>query len=186
MAAAGIGARPGVPLTAWPADTWSMSHAQPVEIRRADLADAGQVGVLTERVYRRGGWTDEDYSKLLLDGQSRIEDATVLVAVADGVIIGTVTIARAGGRLANVSRAGEAEIRMLAVDEPARGRGIADLLMGAGEALAKDEGAAAVVLSTEPDMYAAQRLYRRRGYVRQPSRDWRTGGSTLMVFRLSL
>ena len=137
MAAAGIGARPGVPLTAWPTDTWSMSHAQPVEIRRADLADAGQVGMLTERVYRRGGWTDEDYSKLLLDGRSRIEDATVLVAVADGVIVGTVTIARAGGRFANVGQAGEAEIRMLAVDEPARGRGIADLLMGAAKPWSK-------------------------------------------------
>ncbi len=119
MAAAGIGAGSGVPLTAWPAGTWSMSHAQPVEIRRADLADAGQVGVLTEQVYRRGGWADEDYSKLLLDGRSRIEDATVLVAVADGVIVGTVTLARAGGRFANVGRAGEAEVRMLAVDEPA-------------------------------------------------------------------
>ena len=45
---------------------------------------------------------------------------------------------------------------------------------------------AAVVLSTDPDMYAAQRLYRRRGYARQPDRDWQTGGSTLMIFRLSL
>ena len=56
MAAAGVGAGPGVPLTAWPTDTWSMPHAPSVQIRRADLADAGQVGVLTERVYRRRGY----------------------------------------------------------------------------------------------------------------------------------
>jgi len=43
-----------------------------------------------------------------------------------------------------------------------------------------------VVLSTEPDMHTAQRLYRRRGYVRQPDRDWSTGRSTLLVFRLRL
>jgi ribosomal protein S18 acetylase RimI-like enzyme len=165
-----------------------MSHAQPadVEIRRAELADADQVGVLAERVYRHGGWTDADYSQLLLDGRSRIEEAVVLVAVADGAIVGTVTVARPGSCWASAGRAGEAEVRMLAVDEAARGRGIAGLLMGACEALAKDEGLAAVVLSTEPDMHTAQRLYRRRGYVRQPDRDWSTGRSTLLVFRLSL
>jgi ribosomal protein S18 acetylase RimI-like enzyme len=161
-----------------------MAHARPanVTIRRADLADADQVGMLAERVYRHGGWANEDYSKRLLDGRSRIEAAVVLVAVADGVIVGTVTAARPGSRMANMARAEEVEIRMLAVDEAARGQGIADPLMAACEALARDEGRAAVVLATAPDMHAAHRLYRRRGYVRQPDRDW----STLLVFRLSL
>ncbi|HJY02476.1 MAG TPA: GNAT family N-acetyltransferase [Streptosporangiaceae bacterium] len=161
-----------------------MAHARPanVTIRRADLADADQVGMLAERVYRHGGWADEGYSKRLLDGRSRIEAAVVLVAVTDGVIVGTVTAARPGSRMANMARAEEVEIRMLAVDEAARGQGIADLLMAACEALARDEGRAAVVLATAPDMHAAHRLYRRRGYVRQPDRDW----STLLVFRLSL
>jgi hypothetical protein len=79
-----------------------MSHAQPadVEIRRADLADADQVGMLTERVYRHEGLTDEDYARQLRDGRSRIQDAVVLVAVTDGVIAGTVTAARSGSRLA--------------------------------------------------------------------------------------
>jgi ribosomal protein S18 acetylase RimI-like enzyme len=161
-----------------------MAHARSanVTIRRADLADADQVGMLAERVYRHGGWADEGYSKRLLDGRSRIEAAVVLVAVTDGVIVGTVTAARPGSRMANMARAEEVEIRMLAVDEAARGQGIADLLMAACEALARDEGRAAVVLATAPDMHAAHRLYRRRGYVRQPDRDW----STLLVFRLSL
>jgi ribosomal protein S18 acetylase RimI-like enzyme len=161
-----------------------MAHARPANltIRRADLADADQVGMLAERVYRHGGWADEGYSKRLLDGRSRIEDAVVLVAVADGVIVGTVTAARPGSRMANMARAEEVEIRMLAVDEAARGQGIADLLMAACEALARDEGRAALVLATAPDMHAAHRLYRRRGYVRQPDRDW----SILLVFRLSL
>lgn len=67
-----------------------MSRAQPpdVEIRPADLADADQVGVLTERVYRHDGLTDEDYARQLRDGRSRIRDAVVLVAVADGVVVG--------------------------------------------------------------------------------------------------
>jgi ribosomal protein S18 acetylase RimI-like enzyme len=156
------------------------------EIRRAGPDDADQVGTLAERVYRHGGWADERYSKLLLDVPSRIEEATVFVAVADGVIVGTVTLGRPGTRFANMARAGEAEVRMLAVDEAARGQGIASLLMDACEGLARDEGFTALVLSTEPDMAAAHRLYRRRGYVRQPERDWRVGRSLLEVYRLSL
>jgi hypothetical protein len=89
------------------------------EIRRAGPADAGRVGTLTERVYRRGGWTDEGYSKVLLDGRSRIEEATVYVAVGDGATLGTVTVARPGSRFSNVARAGEVEVQMLAVDEAA-------------------------------------------------------------------
>jgi ribosomal protein S18 acetylase RimI-like enzyme len=157
-----------------------------VEIRQAGPDDAEQVGTLAERVYRQGGWADERYSKVLLDGRSRIEDATVFVAVADGAVVGTVTLGRPGTRFANVAQAGEAEVRMLAVDEAARGRGIARLLMDACEGLARDDGLAAVVLSTEPDMLAAHRLYQRRGYVRQPERDWRIGQSLLQVYRLSL
>jgi ribosomal protein S18 acetylase RimI-like enzyme len=156
------------------------------EIRLAGPDDADQVGTLAERVYRQGGWADERYSKLLLDGRSRIEEATVFVAVADGVIVGTVTLGRPGTRFANMARAGEAEVRMLAVDEAARGQGIASLLMDACEGLARDEGFGALVLSTEPDMDAAHRLYRRRGYVRQPERDWRIGRDLLEVYRLNL
>jgi CTP:molybdopterin cytidylyltransferase MocA/ribosomal protein S18 acetylase RimI-like enzyme len=173
-----------------PADLARVSAAltQPadVEIRRAGLADADQVGALTERAYREGGWGNESYWNQLRDGRARIEDAIVLVAAAGGVILGTVTVARPGSRFAHLARAGEAEVRMLAVDEAGRGRGIASLLMAACEALARDEGLAAVVLCTEPDMYAAHRLYQRRGYLRQPDRDWQADGVTLLVYRLSI
>jgi ribosomal protein S18 acetylase RimI-like enzyme len=166
-----------------------MSQAQPppeVEVRQADLADADRVGGLAERVYRQGGWTDEEYAKLLLDARSRIEEAIVLVATVAGALVGTVTMAPPESRFANVGRAGEVEVRMLAVDEAARGRGVASLLMDACEVLARNEGFTAVVLSTEPDMRAAHRLYQRRGYVRQPDRDWQAGRFRLMVFRLRL
>jgi hypothetical protein len=35
-------------------------------------------------------------------------------------------------------------------------------------------------------MAAAHRLYQRRGYARQPDRDWRVGRVRLLVFRLPL
>jgi ribosomal protein S18 acetylase RimI-like enzyme len=83
-------------------------------------------------------------------------------------------------------RADEAEVRMLAVDEAARGHGIANLLMTACETLARDQGLAAVILCTETRMLAAQRLYERRGYLREPTRDWQVGNVNLIAYRLPL
>jgi ribosomal protein S18 acetylase RimI-like enzyme len=75
---------------------------------------------------------------------------------------------------------------MLAVDEAARGHGIANLLMAACETLARDQGLAAVILCTETRMQAAQRLYERRGYQREPARDWQVRDVRLIAHRLPL
>ncbi len=157
-----------------------------VTVRRADQAEAGQVGALTERVYRDGGFGSDDYAEVLRDGRSRVRDGIVLVATADGAIAGTVTLALPGTRLAHLCRADEAEVRMLAVDEAARGLGIASRLMAACETLARDQGLAAMILCTETGMHAAHRLYERRGYAREPARDWQIRDVRLLAYRLAL
>jgi YD repeat-containing protein len=121
-------------------------------VREAVVADGDAVGVLTERVYSAGGWTDAAYSRQLLDGRSRIEQATVLVASRADAIVG---IARPGTPFAAICEPDEVEVRMLAVDQRARGQGVASLLMDACENLARQERVAGIVLSTEPDMHAA-------------------------------
>jgi ribosomal protein S18 acetylase RimI-like enzyme len=176
---------PALPET----EAMTRAHGEwPFVIRRAELADADPVGELTERVYRQGGWASDGYAPMLRDGRSRVEQAIVLVAASGGTgaIVGTVTLALPDSRFVNVCRADEIEVRMLAVAGEVRGRGIADRLMAAGEAIARERGCAAVVLSTEPGMHAAHRLYRRRGYARQPDRDWQVHQVRLMVFRLPL
>jgi ribosomal protein S18 acetylase RimI-like enzyme len=163
-----------------------------VTVRRADPAEADLVGALTERVYRDGGFGSGAYADVLRDGRSRVRDDIVLVAAADGVapmngtIAGTVTLALPGSPLARLCRADEAEVRMLAVDETARGQGVANLLMAACETLARDQGLAAVILCTETRMHAAQRLYERRGYLREPARDWQIHNVHLIAYRLPL
>jgi ribosomal protein S18 acetylase RimI-like enzyme len=97
-----------------------------------------------------------------------------------------VTLALPGTRLANVGRPDETEVRMLAVSDDARGRGIGHALMEACESRSRAEGVVAVVLSTEPDMVAAQHLYVRRGYVRVPDRDWTISRFRLLVYRKAL
>ena len=169
-----------------------------VTVRRAEPAEADLVGALTERVYRTGGFGSDDYAKVLRDGRSRVRDGIVLVAIANGAaladgvavahgaIVGTVTLALPGSPLAHLSQAGEAEVRMLAVDEAARGLGIASRLMAACETLARNEGLAAVILCTETGMLAAQRLYQRRGYLRDPARDWQIRDVRLLAYCLAL
>ena len=157
-----------------------------VTVRRAEPAEADLVGALTERVYRTGGFGSDDYAKTLLDGRSRVRDAIVLVAAVDGAIAGTVTLALPGSPLAHLSQAGEAEVRMLAVDQAARGLGLASRLMAACETQARDEGLIAVILCTETGMHAAQRLYERRGYRRDPARDWQIRDVRLLAYRLTL
>lgn len=156
-----------------------------ITVRRADPAEADLVGELTERVYRGGGFGSGAYADVLRDG-SRIRDGIVLVAAADGTITGTVTLALPGSPLAHMCRADEAEVRMLAVDEAARGHGVANLLMAACETLARDQGLAAMILCTETRMHAAQRLYERRGYLRDPARDWQIRNVHLIAYRLPL
>jgi ribosomal protein S18 acetylase RimI-like enzyme len=157
-----------------------------ITVRRADLAEADQVGALTERVYRAGGFGSDDYARVLRDGRTRVRDGMVLVAAADSVITGTVTLALPGTSLAHLCRADEAEVRMLAVDEAARGLGIANRLMAACETLVRGQGLAAVILCTETGMHAAQRLYERRGYLREPARDWQIRNVRLLAYRLAL
>ena len=157
-----------------------------ITVRRAEPAEADLVGALTERVYRTGGFGSDDYAKVLRDGRSRVRDGVVLVAATDGAIAGTVTLALPGSPLAHLSQAGEAEVRMLAVDEASRGLGVANRLMAACETLARNEGLAAVILCTETGMHAAQRLYERRGYRRDPARDWQIRDVRLIAYRLTL
>lgn len=157
-----------------------------VTVRRAEPAEADLVGALTERVYRNGGFGSDAYAAVLRDGRSRVRDGIVLVAATNGVIVGTVTLALPGTPLAHLSRPGEAEVRMLAVDEAARGLGVANRLMAACETLARNAGLTAVILCTETGMHAAQRLYDRRGYLRDPVRDWQTRNVRLLSYRLPL
>jgi ribosomal protein S18 acetylase RimI-like enzyme len=111
-----------------------------LQIRPGRLGEAGAIGVLTQRIYSAGGWTDKGYDGELLDAQARIEHGTLLVAEREGAVVGTVTIALPGTPFAEISRPDEAEIRMLAVAEDARGAGVASQLMDACEAYAREAG----------------------------------------------
>ncbi|MCB5180134.1 GNAT family N-acetyltransferase [Streptomyces antimicrobicus] len=147
-------------------------------IRQARPEEYEALGEVTVRAYVGDGLLDADpagyYIGVLRDVAARAEDAVVLVAVReDGTVLGGVALAPPGSRYCDIAGPGEAEFRMLAVDPAARGR-------GAGEALVREcveraralPGVRALVLSTQPAMRGAHRIYERTGFVRTPERDW--------------
>lgn len=156
---------------------------QPV-IREARPEDWERIAELTIAAYIRGGFfpTDDDYIAELADVGTRATRASVLVAEADDeegrpVVAGSVSVTEAGQHLAEVSRPGEMEFRMLAVHPDFQGRGIARVLVRHILSLAEDRpDISAVTLCSLKEMTDAHALYRSEGFVEEPSRDFRIEG----------
>ncbi|MFJ6072403.1 GNAT family N-acetyltransferase [Streptomyces sp. NPDC093065] len=164
-------------------------------IRRATAEEYDTLGEITAQAYLRDGLLDfgesDAYLDELRDVGKRAADAEVLVAAADGPVLGGVTFVPSGGPMADIARPGEAEIRMLAVAREARGRGAGEALVRACVDRARAvPGCVSVVLSTQRTMVTAHRLYERLGFVRTPDRDWNPlpelDDITLLTYELTL
>jgi ribosomal protein S18 acetylase RimI-like enzyme len=159
------------------------------EIRAARPEEYDAVGQLTLTAYRLGAVdADDGYAPILLDAPRRAEEAELYVGIdPDGSLVATVTLAAAGTEWSEVARDGEIEVRMLAVDPNAWGRGIGAAMMRWVIATARERGYAAIVLLVIEDNPAAHRLYQNLGFQRQPDRDWRPWPELLlMAYTLSL
>lgn len=131
-----------------------------------------------------GGYADE-----LRAVGDRTRGAEVLVAVDDdGRVLGGVTyVPGPGSPWAEFDEPDAAGIRMLAVVPDGRGRGVGEALSRACIDLARADGRGQVVLHSTDWMPAAQRLYLRLGFERDPSMDWEYNpGHWLRGFRLTL
>ncbi|MGW5197099.1 GNAT family N-acetyltransferase [Streptomyces spiralis] len=148
-----------------------------IVIRPPEPGEYGTLGEITAQAYLGDGLLDfgesDAYLGELRDVARRAAAAEVLVAVAEGRVLGGVTFVPSGGPMADIARPGEAEIRMLAVARAARGRGAGEALVRACLDRARaTEGCVRLVLSTQRTMHAAHRIYERLGFVRAPERDW--------------
>ncbi|MCC3761656.1 GNAT family N-acetyltransferase [Glycomyces sp. TRM65418] len=149
-----------------------------VQIRPALPAEYAALGELTVRSYLDGGFLlgglDDPYTPKLRDVAHRAANALVLVAVDGERLLGGVTLAFPGSPLVELGGPGEAEIRMLAVDPAAHGRGVGSALAAACVERSRAEpGIKRIVLSSQTTMRAAHRVYARLGFERTPAMDWR-------------
>jgi GNAT superfamily N-acetyltransferase len=161
-------------------------------IRAAVAEDHERLGALTAAAYLDDGLLDlgerDPYLAVLRDVGSRAAHAEVLVAVdGEGAVLGGVAFVEGPGPFADVAGDGEAEFRTLAVAPAGRGRGVGTALVAACIDRARSLGRRRLVLSTQPRMYAAHRVYERFGFTRAPDRDWSpVPGLELLAYELDL
>jgi len=148
----------------------------PFVVREAEGDEVVRAGEVVAAAYLADGLASERYAARLRASRERAQAGRLVVAVAaDARVVGTVTYARAGSPLAELCQAdpdGGAELRMLGVLPQARGRGVADALVRWCVTRARADGARRLLLSTQVEMRAAQRLYGRLGFTRRPDLDW--------------
>ena len=158
-------------------------------IRAPQPDEMAPLGDLVVAAYDAIGANDEDddYVPVLRDVASRAREAVVLAAVDDesGALLGCVTYVPDGSSpWAENLRAGEASIRMHAVNPAAQGRGVGTALVAACLERARAEGRGGVFLHSLPIMTAAQRIYERFGFRHVPERDWAFPDFLLLGFEL--
>ena len=162
--------------------------ASSLSVQPARPEDFAAIAELTVAVYINGGLASPDYASELADVAGRAAHADLLV-VRDpgGRVLGSVALVLQGD-FGNVTASDdEAAFRMLVVDPAAQGRGIGELLVVTCLDRARAAGKRRMVLSTDPLMTAAHRLYHRLGFTRLPERDWSpVPGTDLLVYSREL
>ena len=157
-------------------------------IRDARPDEQAAVGELRVSAYRALGLLSD------VDGYAKTlrtfgfgDDCTVLVAVDDDGILGTITLEpfEAASELAQDET--EADIRAFAVAAQAQGKGVGRRLLLAVIERAEKQGLRRLRLCTNPAMAAAQHLYAATGWARTPELDFSpVANLTLRAYELDL
>lgn len=152
-------------------------------------AEDQQVAALLMRAFVNEGHTDRaNAERLVAPGELRKRGALILARSSPtGTVVGMVILAEPTSPTRQVARPDEAEVQLLAVDPAARGHGLGKRLVVCCEQKARALGYARMVLSTQPVMTAAQRIYAGLGYRRNAERDWaRPDGRAFLVYEKQL
>jgi ribosomal protein S18 acetylase RimI-like enzyme len=146
-----------------------------MEVREATADEHAAAGRVTAEAYREfvrpGDDAWEAYLRRIADVAARADRTTVLVAVEDGRVLGSLTLELEGrvpdeGEERRPLEPEEAHIRMLGVDPDARARGVARALMAESEERARAAGKTFMTLNTTHRMKAAQAMYEHLGFER--------------------
>jgi ribosomal protein S18 acetylase RimI-like enzyme len=162
--------------------------APSLTVEQARPEDFARIAQLTVDVYVGGGLATPAYAPELADVAGRAERAELLV-VRDpsGRVVGSVALVLTGDFGNVITSDEEAAFRMLVVDPAAQGQGIGELLVTTCLDRARAAGKRRMVISTDPLMTTAHRLYERLGFTRLPERDWRPEpGVHLLVYSREL
>jgi ribosomal protein S18 acetylase RimI-like enzyme len=144
-----------------------------LSVENARPEDYDRIAELTVGVYVDGRLASEGYTPQLADVAGRASRSELLVVRdAQGRIVGSVALVLSGDFGEITTSDEEASFRMLVVDPAAQGRGVGQLLVSTCLDRARAAGKRRMVISTDPRMTTAHRLYERLGFTRLPERDW--------------
>lgn len=155
-----------------------------VSREHSEVRDEEITGLLT-RVFVDGGYTDPAKAELAFRPEALSKRGDLLLAIVETKLLGLVLCATATSPSRQVARPEEAEMHLLAVDPASRGHGVGSELVRAFEQRANALGRFRLVLSTQPAMLAAHRIYERHGYQRNSLRDWAKDGKEYLVYEKS-
>jgi GNAT superfamily N-acetyltransferase len=147
------------------------------------------VGELTVAAYRDDGFvTGGPYIETLGDTAGRAAVADVVVALDGEDVVGTVTLVGpdAPKEWRENYRADAGTIRMLAVAQSARGRGVGAALTQWCIDEARRRGWSQLTLVSQPNMHAAHRIYEGAGFVRDADLDFDVDEGRLRLHGYSL
>jgi ribosomal protein S18 acetylase RimI-like enzyme len=154
-------------------------------IQASPEVDAALEALLHES-YIGGGFTDPELAETLRATAVRSRGTVLVARDPVGMILGTVTIVGPDSPARRLATDHEVELHLLCVRPNMRGRGIGTDLVQKGLTLAKTRRALGIVLWTQPTMDAAQRLYLKCGFRRDPSADFKRGERKFLVYRRAL
>jgi ribosomal protein S18 acetylase RimI-like enzyme len=161
-----------------------------MRLRRASPEDLRAVGEVTIAAYAEfGDGNPDEYVEHLRGAERRDREAELWVATPDDSdeILGTVTVCPEGSAWREIAAPGEGEFRMLAVAPAARGHGVGAALVDLVIERFRRDRAAAIVMSTLPQMRSAHRIYEAAGFERAPELDWSpTDTVHLLAYRREL
>jgi ribosomal protein S18 acetylase RimI-like enzyme len=156
-------------------------------VRDAEPAEFEVIGEIAVAAYRTIDPDLGGYQVRLRDVAGRSRHATVLVAVADGRVVGTATyVGDPASPFAESYDPGDAGLRMLAVSPDAMGQGAGTSLVRETIARARADGRHRLVLLSRSTMLAAHAIYDRLGFARAPELDVSRDDVTLLGFALQL
>ncbi|GAA4373409.1 GNAT family N-acetyltransferase [Paeniglutamicibacter cryotolerans] len=161
-------------------------------IRTATESDYAEIGRITVDAYIDAGHFDDrehPYLQFVQEVAKRHETTEILVAEREGIVIGAVTMVRAGTEYADIARENELEFRMLVIDPVVQRSGAGRALLRAVIDRAREiEDVDTVSLTTGGHWMAARALYEVEGFDHVTERDWFVPDTdiVLVVYTLTL
>jgi ribosomal protein S18 acetylase RimI-like enzyme len=155
------------------------------EAGSASLGD-GEIIELLYRAYVDGGFTDPAVALSAFDPAAVLARGNLLFVRGSetGALAGMVIVVPPTSPARRLAGEAEAELHLLAVRPEQRGAGIGQALVEAALQLVWRMGHRRMLLWTQPEMRAAQRLYERCGFAREPQLDFERDGRRFRVYAI--